>query len=211
MTTVKAQQFAALDERGSKVSLRFAEVVLRTPDLDRMRDWYTLLLGHGPFVERRPSPDRPKSYVGGQERASDVRLAFFMVHEGEHPYKQVLALFEIPNLVAGSAPHPGLHHFQFRLASFEALADKFEQLAAHGSHPHRAANHGMGTSFYFRDPDTNIVELSCANYPTREEEKAYSLSEKFARNPSGVELDAATFVARLRSGVPLEQLLIIPD
>lgn len=193
------------------VSFRLSELVLRTPSLDKLRDWYTLLLGHGPYLERQPDPASGGGKVGGQERASDVRLAFFMVHEDDHPYKQVLAIFEIGDLQVGGRPQAGLHHFQLRLASFDDLAAKYSEFAAHKISPHRAANHGLGTSFYYRDPDGNIVELSCANFATREEERVYATSPKFARNPSGVELDAAEFIANIRAGVSMTELLAVPD
>ncbi|WP_433566702.1 VOC family protein [Nocardia sp. CA-151230] len=201
---------AELDKRGAQVRLRMSELVLKSRDITPLRDWYGLLLGRDPFLERQPAPDADKSKVDGQERASDVRLAFFTVHEGEHPYNQILALFEVGDL-AVDPTGPGMHHFQFMLGSLNELAAKFEQFSAHGIRPHRCANHGPITSFYYRDPDRNIIELSCANFDSYEAEQVYFKSEKFRRNPSGVELEPDDFITRFRANEPLETLLAIPD
>ena len=75
-------------------------------------------------------------------------------------------------------------------------------MASIGVRPHRAANHGQATSFYYRDPDGNIVEFSCANFATTEEEVAFMSGPVFAANPSGLELDPDRFVARYRAGDP---------
>lgn len=189
------------------VPLQMLELVLRTGRFEEQREWYRLLFDKDPFLEREPDAERKP--VGGQERAADVRLAFFKVHEGEFPYGQLLAIFGIDGLSTEPSSGPGLHHFQFRLPSIEAIAGQYERLAAHGVHPHRTANHGPGTSFYYRDPDGNGIELSFANTSSAEEEAALIASEAFRLNPSGREWDAADFVARYRAGEPLEQLLSI--
>ena len=54
---------------------------------------------------------------------------------------------------------PGLDHVQFRHASLGALLDRYEILRDLGIKPHRTMNHGPSTSFYYRDPDGNGVEL----------------------------------------------------
>ena len=48
---------AASERTGPAVSMRMIELVLKTGAFDRLRDWYTLLLDSGPFLEREP--DRP--------------------------------------------------------------------------------------------------------------------------------------------------------
>src|SRR4051812_26417069 len=98
-----------------------AELVLKTANFDRLHAWYSHLLGHGPFFERQPDPDAPPRPTGMPERAVDVRLAFFLIHDNGHPHSQVLGLFGIDSLACTAPAGPGLHHFQFGVASLDAL------------------------------------------------------------------------------------------
>lgn len=186
-------------------ALQLSELVLKTARHDEMAAFYTHVLGHGPFYERTPDPDAPPRPPGMPERAVDVRLAFFLITDT--PHSQVLALFGIDSLAGTDAAGPGLHHFQFGVDSLGELVAQYEHLASIGVRPHRAANHGQATSFYFRDPDRNIVEFSCSNFDTLEEEITFMSGPVFAANPSGLELDADRFVSRFRAGDPLDELL----
>ncbi|MCO4252145.1 VOC family protein [Pseudarthrobacter raffinosi] len=193
--------------RAQAVPLQMGELVLKTGRFDEMFTWYSHLLGSTPFFHRTPDADAPPRPAGTPERAVDVHLAFFKIHDNGHPHHQVLALFGIDSL-AGTAPTgPGLHHFQFSVGSLEELISQYEYMGAIAAIPHRAANHGQATSFYFRDPDGNIIEFSCSNYATAEEELAFMRSDTFAANPSGLELDAKEFSARFHAGEPRESLL----
>lgn len=179
------------------VPLQMAELVLKTGRFEQMHAWYSHVLGAGPFFERTPDPDAPPRPAGMPERAVDVRLAFFPVRDG-----QVLALFGIDSLAGVDPAGPGLHHFQFGVASLADLIAQFEHLRAAGTHPHRAANHGQATSFYFRDPDGNVVEFSCSNFDTPEQEREFMASPEFAANPSGLELDPGRFAEHFHAGDP---------
>jgi catechol 2,3-dioxygenase-like lactoylglutathione lyase family enzyme len=187
------------------VSMQMIELVLKTGNFERAREWYRILLDRDPFLEREP--DHDAAPVDGQERAADVRLAFFRVYDATFPFAQILAIFGIDGTPDTAQPSPGMHHFQFRLDSLEALVSQYERLASHGIHPHRTANHGPGTSMYYRDPDGTIIEQSCGNCATPEEQAALVSSAAFRRDPSGREWDAAEFVARYRAGEPLDSLL----
>src|SRR5207249_7045137 len=112
---------------------------------------------------------------------SDVHLAFFMVHE-DVPWMQLLGIFGLSDLDANDGAQVGLHHVQFRVESLDALIEHYERFHELGFTPHRAANHGMSTSFYYRDPDANIVEVSCANFPPSEAHQAFIAPEQSARN-----------------------------
>jgi catechol 2,3-dioxygenase-like lactoylglutathione lyase family enzyme len=196
-----------MSDKPATVPLQMAELVLKTGRFDEMRAWYSHLLGVGPFFERVPDGDAPPRPAGAPERAVDVRVAFFLVHDNGHPHSQVLGLFGIDSLVGTTSAGPGLHHFQFGVASLEDLITTYEHLVGIGSVPHRAANHGQATSFYFRDPDQNIIEFSCKNFDSLQQEFEFMSSAAFAANPSGLELDPADFAARYRNGEPVEQLL----
>ena len=83
---------------------------------------------------------------------------------------------------------------QFRHASLGALLDRYEILRDRGIKPHRTMNHGPSTSFYYRDPDGNAVELSAVNFPTEAEYSRFVTSEAFKKNISGAAIDADELV-----------------
>ncbi len=201
--TQSATASAAIETKA--VALHISELVLKTGRYDEMAAFYTHVLGHGPFYERTPDPDAPARPAGMPERAVDVGLGLFHIHEG--PHSQVLALFYVDSLIGTDASGPGLHHFRFDVASLGELVGQHEHLASMGARPHRAANHGQATSFYYRDPDGNMVEFSCPNFATKEEEVAFMSGPVFAANPSGLELDPDRFAARYRAGDPESELL----
>ncbi|MER7692466.1 VOC family protein [Streptomyces sp. NPDC097610] len=205
MTTIPQSTAAPAATETQAVALQLSELVLKTGRYDGMRAFYTHVLGHGPFYERTPDPDAPPRPAGMPERAVDVRLGFFRVHDA--PHSQVLALFGIDRLAGTEPSGPGLHHFQFGVDSLGDLVTQHEHMVSFGVRPHRAANHGQATSFYYRDPDGNIVEFSCPNFATTEEEVAFMSGPVFAANPSGLELDPERFAARYRAGDPESELL----
>src|SRR5690606_38360083 len=97
----------------------------------------------------------------------------------------------------------------FTEADLDMLVKRVEFLRDAGIHPHRTSNHGPVMSFYFKDPDGNIVEFCSKNFDTPEAFKAFAASEAFQKNPSGIELDRDDFLARYHSGVPRAELLKI--
>ncbi|MGW0653471.1 hypothetical protein ACWD4T_32560 [Streptomyces umbrinus] len=94
MTTTPQSSAAPAATETQSVALQIAELVLKTGRYDDMAAFYTHVLGHGPFYERTPDPDSPPRPAGMPERAVDVRLGFFRVHDAPHS-SQVLALFGI--------------------------------------------------------------------------------------------------------------------
>src|SRR5271169_5725310 len=117
-----------------------------------------------------------------------------------------LGIFYVPGLRQPDGKVPCLHHFQMRFATIVDLFDRYEALASYGIMPARSANHGPATSFYYRDPDDNQLELSASNYLTEPEVKAFLQSGGFRRNPAGVDVDPAEYVGRYRKGVSREEL-----
>jgi len=190
--------------------LRISEIVLKTSQFDRLRQWYQTVFGIKPFYERTPPSDAASNYKGGKfVRATDMRLSFMRLHL-QYPYTQVLAIFEVPDLERRLPGEPGLHHMQFRHPNLGELITRYERLLDIGFKPVRTANHGPGTSFYYADPDGNSVELSGPNFETEADYLAYFSSESYKNNPSGIEIDVAEYVRRFRTGTPLAELVRIP-
>ena len=138
---------------------QFSEVVLKTSSFARMKDWYENLLQVKAFFVRDDA--KQASWTGAWG------IAFIRLYH-QHPYTQVLGLFEVP-AVSGKADglkgEPGLHHMQLRHQGLDHLFSRFEALRVQGIVPERAWNHGPGTSFYYRDP--TATWSSCRRSTTR--------------------------------------------
>ena len=147
---------------------KISETILKTGHLEVMKPWYKTVLGVDPFFEHAPSKPAKPGDFGGQTRASDLRMCFFRL-SAAFPYTQVIGLFEEPGTsTAATKGAPGLHHMQLMSENIAELIAQYDALAEVGMHPHRSANHGPFTSFYYRDPDGNNVELTTQNFPTFE-------------------------------------------
>jgi len=188
-------------------TLKLSEAILKTSRLDEMKAWYTIVLGLPPFFEHTPAKGTKVLDLGGQTRASDLRMCFFRL-SAAFPYIQQMGLFEEPGTLADPVKgSPGLHHVQLMNASIDALCDKYEELRAKDIRPHRSTNHGPMTSFYYRDPDGNNIEITAQNFPTLEAMATFMRSDAFRANPSGNEIDPEDFVGRFRAGTSVEELV----
>jgi catechol 2,3-dioxygenase-like lactoylglutathione lyase family enzyme len=183
---------------------QFSEVVLKTSNFAPLKEWYENLLQVKAFFVRDDA--KQASWTGAWG------IAFIRLYH-QHPYTQVLGIFEVP-AVSGKADglkgEPGLHHMQLRHQSLDHLFSRFEGLRAQGIVPERAWNHGPGTSFYYRDPDGNMVELSAVTFVDEEAYLAYYRSDSYRRNVSGIEIDPGEYVARYRNGMAQEELVRMP-
>ncbi len=180
---------------------QFSEVIFKTARFAQMKDWYETVTDVKAFFVRN---DATKANWTGAWNIAFIRIF------SDHPYTQVLGLFEVP-AVSGMADNqkgePGLHHMQLRHASLDHLFSRYEALRAQGITPMRSYNHGPGTSFYYHDPDGNTVELSSANFINEDDYLAYFRSESYAKNISGIEIDPVEYVGRFRAGVTQEELV----
>jgi catechol 2,3-dioxygenase-like lactoylglutathione lyase family enzyme len=177
--------------------IRLSEVVLRTTHYDRLCDFYALLLDQRRSVEMTPpeseDPDEP------------TRICFFNFYF-EHPYTERIAVFECADLGPGRSSH-GMHHFQLRVPSLDALLDLYSALKAADRHPVESANHGPGTSLYYLDPDGNRVELSCLNFSSQRELQDFMATPEFKSNPNGFPVDPDELLAVRKAGGDLNELV----
>ncbi|WP_174297122.1 VOC family protein [Sphingomonas bacterium] len=179
-------------------SLKISETILKTGRLDEMIAWYTTVLGVPPFFEHNPDAGTRPLDLGGQTRASDLRMCFFRLSL-DFPYVQTIGIFQEPG--TGLMPvkdGPGLHHMQLTTSDLDGLCVTYERLLGHGMRPHRSADHGPMTSFYYRDPDGNNVEITAQNFATLEQMIGFMASDAFKANPSGREIDPGDYVAGRR-------------
>lgn len=178
------------------LKLTLSEVVLRTSDLARLATFYERLL------EERRVRDLTPTYPPSRRRAdAPTRMRFIPLDPQRSFGGDMLAIFECEGAGPGAAPpSAGLHHFQMRLESLPELFDTFVRMRAAGYLPATVQNHGLGTSFYYLDPDGNRVELNARNFGSIEAEEKYAATPEFAANPSGHEIDADAIVARHAAG-----------
>lgn len=128
---------------------------LTTGNLDAMTDWYRKVLGmtinHHSTV---PSETR--------NRAPFSAFAFVSNDEMDHR----IVFFEAPG--AGPDPdkrhHTGMQHVAFEYAALDDLLGTYVRLKGLGIEPTFVADHGLAVSFYYDDPDGNVVELNVYNY-----------------------------------------------
>ncbi|MFD4552983.1 VOC family protein [Streptomyces sp. NPDC058469] len=177
--------------------IRLSEVVLRTTDYDRLCDFYSLLLGQPRSVEMTPPPS--------DDPDEPSRICFFDFYF-DHPYTERIAVFECADLGPGRSSR-GLHHFQLRTPSADALLDLYGTLKAAGFLPVEASNHGPGTSFYYLDPDGNRVELSSLNFSSQQEMRDFMATEEFRSDPNGFPLDPERLLKGREAGRDLSALV----
>ena len=171
--------------------LQMSEIILHTKNFEAMRTWYRRL-----FDDVQPATD-----VDSEKKLSFLpqvdRICFLRIHT-QYPYTQVLGLFEIRDLAPPGKPVPGLDHMQFREASLSNLFSRYEALKAADVMPFSTYNHGPGSSFYYRDPDDNVVEISAVNFDTEREYLAFFQTEAFKRNIAGHPVDADEYIREYR-------------
>lgn len=195
---------------GSIPTPSFAEIVIRTARLDIMKCWYQAVLGVAPFIDRRNPRPAGDTASGSGNRAMDMQGVVFFDVRPEEPTTQILGLFGFRELKQRDADHNGIDHIKFYHKNLGELFDRVERLLDAGFMPYRSANHGPDSSFYFLDPDSNRVELSCSNFRTLDEKLRFVQSAAFRKNISGIEVDPREYIARFRSGIPQSEFVKIP-
>ena len=199
--SVDLEKFAAKTEGLSQVAL--SEIVLKTSRFHHMKAWYQVVFGMPPFfvTEKYENP--------GFEGADGVtKVAFFRLR-GTFPFNQIFAIFAVDGTGDKPGMDPGFHHGQLRHASLEDLFARFEALKECGILPEYTWNHGPGTSFYYKDPDGNMMELSAPNFDNENDYLAYFTTDSYRRNITGIEINADEYVGRFRAGTPKSELVKI--
>jgi catechol 2,3-dioxygenase-like lactoylglutathione lyase family enzyme len=177
--------------------IRLSEVVLRTTEYDRLCDFYSLLLDQPRTVEMTPPPS--------DDPDEPSRICFFDFYF-DPPYSERIAVFDCADVGTGRSSH-GLHHFQLRAPSIDALLDLYRTLKEAGHLPLDASNHGPGTSFYYDDPDGNRIELSSLNFSSRDDVRKFMATEEFKNNPNGFPLDPERLLTGAAAGQDLNELI----
>jgi catechol-2,3-dioxygenase len=129
---------------------------LTTANLEAMLDWYRKVLGMMANHHRSTAP------AGVPNGPPFSALAFVSNDEVHHR----IVFFEMPGLVADPdrGRHARLQQVAFEYQTLDELLGTYVRLKGLGILPVWAADHDLGTAFYYEDPDQNVVELNVNNY-----------------------------------------------
>ena len=171
---------------------KFAHVVYSTRRFDEMIDWYEKVF-EAKVVYQNPA------------------LAFLTYDDEHHRFAFInMTAFKPDGADAGDRVDTGVNHVAYTYANLGDLLGTYERLKQMDVTPYWRIHHGVTLSFYYRDPDGNRMEfqVDCCSV---EEANAFMLSDAFAANPVGVEIDPEALLVQYRSGVPERQLLMQPE
>ena len=130
-------------------------------------------------------------------------IAFLTYDEEHHRF----AFLNTAHLPAADKMYTGVDHVAFTYATLSDLLLTYERLRDLEIRPFWCINHGPTTSMYYRDPDSNELELQVDNYDTIEEACGYFQTDAFAANPIGVDFNPDELLRKLRAGVAVNELL----
>ena len=154
---------------------KFAHFVLRTGQFEKMIEWYqTVLAARIVFC--------------------DERLCFLSYDDEHHR----LALINIPGLPVRDPDAVGTDHVAYSYNNLGELLSTYRRLKAAGILPHWPINHGVTTSMYYRDPDSNRIELRSTISRHRLSLTVISIAEPSPRTRSASPTTRKSFAAATR-------------
>lgn len=168
-------------------NLQIGHFGLRSRNLPAAIEWYSKALG---------------AHVNFQNE-----LAAFMSFDEEH---HRFVLWDDGN--TGDKPENarGVDHIGFTCGGPSQLANEYSRLKALGITPVAGVNHGFTSSLYYQDPDGNEVEISCDNYSTKAECRAFMSTAEMAQAMQppmfGTQFDPEELLRLRRSGASEQEL-----
>ncbi len=165
---------------------KFAHVIYQTRRFEEMVDWYQKVF-EATVVYQNPA------------------LAFLTYDEEHHRFAFInMTAFKPDVADAGARSDVGVNHTAYTYAHLGDLLDTYERLKQAGIKSYWPIHHGITLSMYYQDPDGNRMEFQV------DADNEYMRSEAFAANPIGVTIDPVALLTQYRSGVPVEQLMVMP-
>ena len=177
MNSIQAQVTAATAAASRIVPFKMAHIVMRCANRQACVDWYMALFQ--------------------AELVFEDEVLTFLAYDEEH---HRLAFFNMPGLAKQVDETTGVHHVAYSYQSIGDLLSTYDRLSKKGIKSVWTINHGPTTSFYYRDPERNLVELQVDNFVEQADAAAFFHTETFAQNPIGTEFDADQLVALWRNG-----------
>lgn len=167
---------------------KLAHFVIKTTKYETLIEWYKTVLG--------------------MEVAFGNASATFLTFDDEH---HRMAILNVPALLPNLRGAAGVDHVAFTFASVDDLLKTYERLKEIGITPVWPVNHGATLSFYYKDPDHNMVELQVDVFASRAETDALLSDGRFAINPIGVDVDPEELLARWKAGAGHDELTAWPE
>jgi catechol 2,3-dioxygenase len=159
---------------------------LKTTRLQELIDWYTTV-------------------VGAEVMFQDATGAWLTNDAANHR----IALLAFPGFVddPDKDTRTGMHHSAFEYDGFEALNASYLRLREQGITPEICLDHGMTLSYYYKDPDGNLVELQIDVFGDWASSKEWMrTSPDFHANPIGVFVDPAKIAEQAAAGEPFHEI-----
>ncbi|GHO58650.1 bifunctional 3-(3-hydroxy-phenyl)propionate/3-hydroxycinnamic acid hydroxylase [Ktedonobacter robiniae] len=186
--TMAEQRQTSPEQEGSLneviVPARLHHVNLKAYRFEEMREFYTALIGIHPNAE-----------VG--------TFGWYTYDTANHR----LALMHVPTITERVPASAGMHHMAFEYDSLDDLMRTYLRLKKIGILPAGVLDHGMTTSFYYRDPDGNYIELQVDNFgldPAMS--TTFMHTPAFLDNPIGVPINPESYMAAWQEGASLEEM-----
>lgn len=151
---------------------KLSHAVLRTCHFKEMVEWYKTVLS--------------------AEILNQNDFIAFMTYDDEH---HRIAIATIPGMVERPKHSAGLDHLSFTYGTLGDLVATYERLKGVGIIPFVSVNHGLTTSFYYRDPDGNGVELQIDNLEPSQW-KDWMRHGMSKENPFGTTIDPEDIVRK---------------
>ncbi len=170
---------------------------METRHLERMVDWYAKLVGMDTIYST--------SNAGGSDSSGPVGAAF-VSNDRAHHRIAILSLTELQE-DADKKTHVKLQHVAFEYATIDDLLNSYVRIKNLGIEPILTTDHGPTIAFYYKDPDSNIVELFVDNFGDWDKSRAYTQSSgDFHKNLMGTFVDADKLVAAAQAGMSFAEL-----
>ena len=167
---------------------KFVHVVYRTRRFEEMLAWYMTVFG-------------------AKVQYQDPAIAFLTYDEEHHRFAFVnMDLIDPGGGGSDDRGVLGVDHVAYTYASLSDLFDNYSDLKAKGINPYWCIHHGITVSMYYGDPDGNQMEFQVDCFADSDHANAF-IHRSFAINPIGVEYDPDEWLAEVRSGTPVKNLL----
>jgi len=168
---------------------KMAHVVYRTRRFDEMLQWY-------------------QTVFGARIQYQNPALAFATFDDEHHRFAFAnLSLMQPNGSSEDRPPTVGVDHVGYTFASLSDLFETYARLKQDGIRPYWCVHHGITVSVYYADPDGNQMEFQVDCCRSNEEAHAFMNGPQFGENPVGVEYDPDEWLARVRAGQTVADLL----